>query len=121
MRFTDIESAVIAFLGERVDAPVSLRVPSARPPAFLRAWRNGGAAANRVLDQPQITVEAWASDDETAARLANEARDALLQQYTAMPLVRRVEDVTGPYFTPDEDTETPVYRFTVQLRVRAAR
>lgn len=121
MRFPDIEADVIAFLETRVDVPVTLAVPADRPDSFLRVWRNGGFARNRIVDVANITVEAWAADDAAASELARQAREALLSDYTAMPLVRGVAEVVGPYFTPDPDSETPRYRFTEALTVRASR
>lgn len=120
MRFTDTEAEVIAFIDERIDEPVSLRVPSPRPRTFVRVWGSGGDGVNRIVDDVQITVEAWAADDADAAELALRVRDLLLHETRALPLARRVE-ATRPYFTPDPDTEVPRYRFTARLRVRAAR
>lgn len=120
MKFTDTEAEVIAFFDERVDPPVSLRVPSPRPPVFARVWGSGGDGVNRIVDDVQLTIEAWADDDADAATLILRLRDLLLHEHSAMPLVRRVS-ATRPYFTPDPDTEVPRYRFTARLRVRAAR
>ena len=121
MKFPDAEAMVIAFLGPRI-APVKVhtKVPATRPASFVRAWRTGGPAVNRVLDQPLITVQAWAPDTETASELARVCREALLNESTAMPLVRGVEEVTGPYYDPDT-TGADRYTFTVQMSVRAAR
>ncbi|MCC2031829.1 hypothetical protein [Microbacterium allomyrinae] len=120
-RFVDVEVLVLDFLTARIDAPVHTTVPAERPARFVRLWRNGGAAANRIVDRPQVTVEAWSTDSADAADLANRCRDLLLGAYTPMTLVRGVTEVSGPYSTPDPDTETPRYRFTVQLTVRAKR
>lgn len=118
MRFTDTEAEVIAFVSARIDEPVSLRVPSPRPETFVRVWGSGGDGLNRIVDDVQLTIEAWAPDDADAAELALRVRDLLLHEIRALPLVRRVR-ATRPYFTPDPDTEVPRYRFTVRLRVRA--
>lgn len=120
MKFTDTEAEVIAFLAERIEEPVSLRVPTARPETFVRVWGSGGDGVNRVLDAVQLTIEAWAGDDEAAGLLALKVRDLLLNESAGLRYVRRVQ-ATRPYFTPDPESETPRYRFTVRLRVRAAR
>ncbi|WP_431792737.1 hypothetical protein [Microbacterium paraoxydans] len=96
-------------------------VPAERPATFVRAWRNGGSASNRVVDRPQITVEAWAPDSVAAFELLEACRTALLNDHRRMPLVRRVEEIAGPYWSPDPDTDTPRWRLTVQLTVRARR
>lgn len=121
MRFPDVEVMVRQFLLARLSVPVATKVPSSRPASFVRVWRSGGAAINRVLDQPVMTVQAWASDDGEAAELARVCREALLSDYTSMPLVRGVEEVGGPYFDPDPDTGIDRYTFNMSLQVRARR
>lgn len=120
----DVESVVIEFLNNIVTPPVSSRVPSPRPTAFVRAWRTGGGAVNRVLERAQITVQAWggtAADTVAASVLAQQCRTALLNDHSGMPLVRGVEEVAGLYFDPDPGTGIARYTFTVSLMVRAAR
>lgn len=122
MRFPDVEAMVREFLAMKV-APVKVhtKVPATRPAMFVRVWRTGGAASNRVLDQPLVTVQAWAPDSVAASELAGDCREAILNDYTLMPLVRGVEEVTGPYFDPDPSTGIDRYSLTFQLSVRAAR
>ena len=122
MRFPDAEALVLAFL-KPVVSPVAVhvKVPKTRPATFVRAWRSGGASINRVLDRPMITVQAWATDSVGASELAMACRDAFLHDYTRMPLVRGVEEVTGLYFDPDPDTGIDRYTFTIQLMVRGKR
>lgn len=117
--FEDAESMVRKFLADRIAVPVSTRVPATRPVTFIRTWRTGGAATNRILDRPMITVEVWAPDSVTASSIAGRARDMLLGAYTGMPNVRAVDEVSGLYFDPDPDTGIDRYTFTVQLNVRA--
>ncbi len=121
MKFPDSEATVGTFLRARVSVPVVSKVPATRPTKFVRVWRTGGAALNRVLDRPIITVQAWAPDDGQASELANACRQLLFNDYTVMPLVRGVEEVTGLYFDPDPATGVDRYTFSVQLQARAAR
>lgn len=118
--FPDAEAMVGTFLRSRLSVPVSTKVPSTRPKRFVRAWRTGGSALNRVVDQPQITVTCTAATSVTASDDARAARFALFNESTAMPLVRRVDDVSGVYYDPDPDTNEDRYSFTVRLTVRAA-
>ncbi|MFJ6547453.1 hypothetical protein [Microbacterium sp. NPDC091676] len=74
-----------------------------------------------MLDVPVITVSCAAPDAVTAAADAATARHALLNEYTAMPLVRSVSVFSGPYYDPDPDTNEDRYTFAVRLRVRGAR
>jgi len=122
MRLPDVETLVIAFLNARL-APIQAhsKVPASRPATFVRAWRTGGAALNRVIDQPIISVQAWAPDGVSASDLAQDCREHLFNEYTLMPLVRSVEEVSGLYYDPDPTAGIDRYTFSVQLSVRAAR
>lgn len=121
MTFPDIDAMVLAFLGAHVDVPVRVSVPADRPASFIVARRNGGAALNRVIDQPTVTVDAWAASSAEAAALAGIAREAFFHSYTDMPLVSGVEELTGPYSTPDPESGSARFRFSIQMTVRAAR
>jgi len=122
MRFPDVEAMLRQFLLPVVSPrPVVITIPAERPAAFVRIWRNGGAADNQVVDRPLISVEAWAPTSAEASDLLRKCRSALLAESLRMPLVRRVDEISGPYWSPDPDTEIPRYRLTVQLTVRAAR
>lgn len=122
MEFPDIENVLRLFLEEQLDGViVKTRVPNKRPASFIRVWRTGGAARNRVLDEPLITVECWGDDDSVSVPLAYAARDAILHHSNLIPLVRAVEDRSGIYYDPDPVSGTSRYTFTVEMRVRAAR
>lgn len=122
MRFPDVEAMVRGFLAlRRAPVKVVTKVPADRPVTFVRSWRTGGASLNRVLDQPIITVQGWGPDSVSASRLAEDCREDLLHDWSLMPLVRGVEEVTGLYFDPDPQTGIDRYTFSVQLQVRAKR
>lgn len=121
MTLPDAESTVIPFLRPRVGVHVGTKVPNPRPARFIRVWRSGGSATNEVLDVPHITVTAWGTSTTDASNLASIAREALFNEYTAMPLVRRVTEVGGLYYDPDPTTGIDRYTFTVSLRIRAGR
>ena len=121
VEFADVEAMVGAFLRDRLTPPVASKVPNPRPARFVRSWRTGGHTVNRALEVAQITVTCEAADSVTASADASAARSAFVNEYAAMPLVRGIEDVTGPYYDPDPDTNGDRYSFTVWLRVRAAR
>lgn len=122
MRFADAEALAVAFL-KTVVAPVKVatKVPNPRPALFVRAYRTGGAAVNRVLEEAQITVDAEAPDTVAAFDLASKCREAFLNDYSQMPLVRSANEVGGLYYSPDPATNIPRYRFTVGLMIRAGR
>lgn len=116
--FADVEAMVVMFLATRLGVPVRTRVPNPRPDRFIRVWRSGGAAQNRVMDVAQVTVTAWSADSVDASELAREAQSALLNDHSNMTLVRSVRETGGLYSDPDLATGTPRYTFTVELRVR---
>lgn len=121
MRFVDVNVMVLQFLSQRLDVPVYTKVPKDRDAAFIVVRRNGGAADNRVLDVATVTVDAWAGSDAEASVLAEDARSLFFHESSSMPLVRGVEEITGPYSTPDPESGSPRFRFTMQLGVRAKR
>lgn len=121
MRFVDVDGMVRGFLLDHVTVPVHVSVPKDRPVSFIVARRNGGAALNRVVDEATVTVDCWSGSSVEASELAETARHAFHHDSTGMPLVRGVDEVTGPYSTPDPESGSPRYRFSVRLRIRAKR
>lgn len=126
MRFPDSEAMVLAFLGMQVaPVPVHTKLPTPPTGTFVRVWRSGGATVNRILDQPLITVQAWAPDPATASQLAHTCREAMLRHHAILPLVRGVTETEGLRYDPDTEGEAATgadrYTFTLQLQVRATR
>lgn len=121
MSFVSVDEMVLGFLSTRVSVPVHVSVPNPRPVSFIVARRNGGGALNRVIDQPTVTVDAWAPRSAEAEDIARVAREAFLNDMLGLPLVAAVEEISGPYSVPDPDSGTPRFRFSVRLTVRAAR
>ena len=120
MRFADAESLVLTFIKAHIGSTeIGTKVANPLPTKYVRAWVNGGSASNRVLERVQITVDVWAGSTVDASDLIGDIRHAFLNEYTQMPLVRGVEEITRPYFNPDGDRDR--YRFTVALMVRAKR
>ena len=120
MRLPDVEAMLVKFLAP-IDVQVGTKIPNPRPASFIRLVRTGGAASNRVVETVNITVTCEAASSVDANELAAKARQMLLNEYTRMPLVRGIREVTGPYYNPDPDTNRDRYTFTVALIVRATR
>lgn len=112
---------MLDFFIPRFSEPVSTVVPNPRPALFLRVWRSGGTALNRVLDAPLITVEGWGDDSTDALRITSEAQSHILNGHRALRYVRRVVEVGGVHSMPDPETDTPRYRFTCSMHVRRPR
>jgi len=121
VEFPDAEKLARDFLAARLEPTVATKVPNPKPDRFVRAWRTGGVAENRVVDKPIITVTCTAPDSVTAAADAGAARSAFLNESAAMPLVRQIEEITGLYYDPDPDTNEDRYSFSVQMTVRGRR
>lgn len=130
VEFPDAEAMCVVFARTKTTAVVATKVPNSptkyppngRPPRYVRVWRTGGGALNRVLERVQVTVTCGAAAGSVVAgQIARELRTAFLNDYTEMRLVRGVEEVTGPYFDPDPDTGEDRYSFTIEMMVRAAR
>lgn len=125
--FPDAVYEVGSYLASRLTArgdatPVYSRVPTTRPATFVRVIRTGGPRRNLVVDDAQITVEAWAATDEAAHDLAQLCRGILLAAPGVATAVRDVQELGGPALQPDPDSETPRYVFShvVSLRGSAA-
>lgn len=119
MNLPDVQAFVIPFIKSKVGSVhVGTKVPANRPVSFVRAWVNGGAAVNRVLERVQVTVDCWGGSDVAASQLAQTVRHAFLND-KIHDLVRGVEEVTRPYYAPDEASDR--YRATYALMVRATR
>lgn len=121
MNFPDVEQMFRDFLLDQMSGAVVIEIQNPRPGEFLRVWRSGGGALNRVLERPIITVESWADDFTTAHDRLQEARTVLLNAGPALPLVRRMEEVSGPYRDPDPDSNTPRYSMSLRPTVRSHR
>lgn len=121
MKFPDVEQMFRDVLTAETESTVVIEIPTPRPAVFVRVWRSGGAALNRVVERPIITVESWAADFTTAHDQLQECRTVLLNAGPLLPLVRRMEEVSGPYRDPDPDSNSPRYSMTLRPTVRAQR
>jgi len=122
MAFRDVEGAVVSYLNGLLAEPVSTKVPTSRPPAFVTVRRTGGPTSGRVVDQPQLTVSAWGPSSTAALALAEDVRDALLAaaRVRTTPGFHRVR-VESLYYDPDPVSSIDRYTLLVFLTVRANR
>ena len=118
MRFEDAELLLIEFLRSHTSLRVVSLVPGERPESFVRVWRTGGSAVNRVLDNPTLTVQVWGPD---CWDVAGQLRDAIHHNGSQIRLLRGVEEVSGPYEDPDPATGESRVSFTIQALIRATR
>lgn len=121
--FPDAVDKVVDYLAAQLAArsnatPVYSRVPTTRPASFVRVIRTGGVRRNLVVDDAQITIEAWAPSDEAAHDLAQLCRGILLAAPGVATAVRDVQELGGPGLQPDPDSETPRYVFSHLVSLR---
>lgn len=122
VEFPDVEAMCLTFAKTKTTATVGTKVKNPRPARYARIWRTGGGALNRVLERAQVTITCGATGGSIEAlAIAADLRHAFLNDSTEMPLVRGVEEITGPYYDPDPDTGEDRYSFTIQLTVRGKR
>lgn len=117
--FPDAEAVMVEHLPARVGVPVTTKVPASRPDSFLRVQRTGGSRRDRVTDRPMLTFEAWAPTETAAQDLAALAHGHLyLLADEQVGPVRACRDVGGPVSSPDPESDTPRYVFTVLVDMR---
>lgn len=82
--------------------PASTKVPANRPAEFLVVRRIGGSRRDLVTDVPVLQVEAWATKESRASRIAVVVQ-ALMQGYAEVDgyPVWLEDEVTGPTPYPD--------------------
>ncbi|MFE9810707.1 hypothetical protein [Streptomyces sp. NPDC005548] len=108
-----------ALVARGVDVPVVTRVPSSRPPAFVRIERVGGSRIDRVTDRPRLDVECWGPDEGAVADLVKVARALVF----AIPgwrgaVAYDVDDVGGPNTSPDSTSGQERSSFAVEVSLR---
>ncbi|MFD0078233.1 hypothetical protein ACFVIY_38030 [Streptomyces sp. NPDC127166] len=109
----------VALAARGVTVPVGSRVPSPRPPRFVRIERIGGPANTIVTDRPRLDVHCWGSSEEDAHDLMQLCRallGAARGSYGGTVLARPVTG--GPQFLPDAETGAARYAFTLDITMR---
>ncbi|MFI8263680.1 hypothetical protein [Streptomyces sp. NPDC085665] len=125
MLMPDAVAVVTAYLRATLAAagrpvPVVSRIPSPRPPEFVRVERLGGVQQTPVSDRPRLDIHCWAESEYQAHDLAALTR-ALI---SGIPGVRdevtvyRVAEVGGLQWLPDDQSGSPRYAFAVEIHMR---
>lgn len=95
-----IAQKVSEVLGDTI--PASTKVPAIRPPEFLVVRRIGGSRRDIVTDVPVIQIEAWATRESRASRIANVAQALMGAAVEVGGFSVGLEDeVVGPVSFPD--------------------
>lgn len=110
---------MVAHLNSALDVPVATRVPDPRPAAFVRVLVTGGAGIqSSVFMSVRYTIEAWASVEQDAYQLADEARSHLIRVNSlAGHPVDGYAELGPPVDFPDESAMYR-YQWSFDLRFR---
>lgn len=124
--FPDIEDVVSEYLADELAAlgftvPVGTRPPDPRPPeGFVVVRRTGGVLHTPVTDAAIVVVEAWASLESVAYKLASNARAILVSApgRVSRAVVYLVREAAGPGNLPDPVSPLARYTATYEIHVR---
>ncbi len=114
-----LEQAYVAHLNAALTEPVSTRVPTPRPAAFVRITRTGGQRRSVVLSDSNLLVECWGATDTTAWDLCRRTWSLVVAtEHSAVSdvWVNRLQ-VTDPVNFPDSASGSPRYQFLVTATV----
>ena len=124
VEFPDAVDVVRTYLQAALDAAglgvrVVTRVPSSRPPSFVRIERVGGSRLDRITDRPRLDFECWGPDEGAVADLVKAVRALVF----AIPGWRGVAaydvvDVGGPNSSPDPESGQERAQFAVEVSLR---
>ena len=109
----NIETAVITFLKEHLDVPVSASVPASRPTEFVTVERVGGPEGDGLIDYPRIAIQAWSTSRSRAASLLSTVV-SVMHDVTQVPGITK-SIRSGFYNWPDLDTNTARYQATYEM------
>lgn len=110
--------SALAAAGEPV--PVVSRVPSPRPPRFVRVQRVGGLQQTVVSDRPRLDFHAWAENEGAAYDLCALVRAlvGVIPGVRGGVTVYSVREVGGPQWLPDSESGQPRYAFAAEVHMR---
>ena len=122
VQFDSAVVLVVDWLDANFAIPVHATVPDPRPADFLLVRRVGGVPQNPVTDGPMFTIESWRTGDPV------QAEDDLLTVRRLLAGLRgsgiggrpvyRVDEIAGPGYLPDPDSDHDRYTMTVIIGIR---
>lgn len=123
--FPDAVTMVVTALGAEVPPDVAVHgmVPTERPLKFVTVERVGGIERDVVVDQPMLSIGAWAQESTQAydiAALCRAVVKRMVGHIWAGSMVYSVDEVGGMQNNPDPVSDQPRYTWTVQLTVRGS-
>jgi hypothetical protein len=121
--FADAAHLVVDRIRQSVDpgVVVATRVPKQWPDLLIVVRRIGGPRRNLVTDEPLLSIEAWAPNEEDAVDLIEEARGlihSLRGQTMDGVAVYRITEAAGPAMLPDPLSNVPRCVLTISVAMR---
>lgn len=114
--FPDAEALIVSYLDALIPEKVATKVPDPRPAALVRVMRTGGVRRAMTIDNPQITVQAWAATEVAASELIQRVRGLIhAAESFGTVEVLKVDEFSGPANMPDPLTTHPRYSFTLSI------
>ncbi|MEW1867044.1 hypothetical protein AB0420_02400 [Streptomyces caelestis] len=109
-----------ALAARGIDVPVRTRVPSPRPPRFVRLERIGGTRVDLITDRPRIDVQCWGESEEDANDLATVVRALVLAipGWRGTAVAYDVAEVGGPNTMPDPESGQDRVVIAVEVSLR---
>lgn len=113
----DLVAALVADTGPLagLGAPIATKVPTPRPPQFIRVLATGGALTDDyALSAPSVLIECWATSSDAAYALAGAAWERLRATVGAeIGPGLWVQDprITLPADFPDAQSGSPRWQF----------
>ncbi|MFJ2906867.1 hypothetical protein [Streptomyces sp. NPDC087212] len=110
--------SALAAAGEPV--PVVSRIPSPRPPRFVRVERLGGLQQTPVSDRPRLDFHAWGETESDAHDLCALVRAlvGVIPGVQGGVTVYRVNEVGGPQWLPDPESGQARYAYAAEIHMR---
>jgi hypothetical protein len=122
VELTSATVLIVDWLDSHFVIPVRATVPDPRPDDFILVRRVGGVPTNPVTDEPMFTIESWRMGDPV------QAEEDLLTVRRLMAGLRgssiggrpvyRVDEIAGPGYLPDPDSDHDRYTMTVVIGIR---
>lgn len=112
----DILSDLTKYMSQKLNIPVSTRVPAREPKEFITVTRTGGSSTIG-WDIANLAVQSWSTTDAAAYKLALAIRLLLLECWQELDKVIKVE-VQSIYDFPDPDSKKYRYQLDVYITTR---
>jgi hypothetical protein len=126
-RAPDIEAVLRSFLLDNLagfgysSIEVTNEVPKGRAGStdkqFIRILLRGGSRISLITDEPQVVVECWGNDDDTAEDMAAICAGLIIEMPHEVEGVIFTEITQRPTRFPDGESQQSRYTLTARFRI----